>query len=159
MRRAETTVAALLVLASVVMLREALRRSIGWTASGPGAGFFPFWLSVGVAVTGAVILIQSLQPAAHAAPDEEFVPVHAWKPLLVVFLPMVAVVAFIDYLGIYIGGAIYLAGYMRLVGRFRWVPVILVSIAIPLALFFLFERWFFLLMPKGVILEYILYGR
>lgn len=151
--------AVLLLIGAGVMLREAMRLSVGWTGSGPGAGFFPFWLSVGVAVSGAVILLQSLQPAARAAPDEKFVPAHAWKPLLVVFFPMVAVVAFINYLGIYIGGAIYLAGYTRLVGRFPWLSVALVSVLIPLALFFIFERWFLLLLPKGIILEYILYGR
>ncbi|MBI2123282.1 MAG: tripartite tricarboxylate transporter TctB family protein [Armatimonadetes bacterium] len=158
MRKAETAGGVLLVLFALVMLREALRLPIGWTVSGPGAGFVPFWLSVGVAVAGAVILIQSLLPAPSAA-EEAFIPAQAWKPLLVVFLPMAAVIAFINVLGIYLGGALYLVGYMRLVGRFRWLSVVVVSGLIPLVLFFIFEKWFLLPLPKGVFLERILYGR
>ena len=36
---------------------------------------------------------------------------------------------------------------------------ILVSVLVPLALFFIFEQWFRMLLPKGVILEYFLYRR
>lgn len=159
MRKAETVGAAALVLFALVMIREALRLSVGWTSVGPGAGFFPFWLAVGVGVSAVAVLVQSLQPVPRNADGGPFIPPHAWKPLLVVFLPMAAVIALIDYLGIYVGGMLYLTGYMRLVGRFRWMSVILVSVLIPLALFLIFERWFFLLLPKGLILERVLYGR
>lgn len=159
MRKAETVAAAALVFFALVMIREALRLPVGWTSVGPGAGFFPFWLALGVGLSAAIVLVQSLQPATGGGEAAPFVPPHAWKPLLVVLLPMAAVVALINYLGIYLGGALYLTGYMRLVGRFRWVSVILVSVLIPLTLFFIFERWFLLLLPKGVILERMLYGK
>ena len=159
MRRAETVLAAFLLLGSLVLVRESLRLTVSWTSIGPGAGFFPFWLSVGVAIQGVIILVRSLRgpaPPGRAAP---FIDRHAFKPLLIAFLPMVAVIAAINYLGLYVGGALYLAGYMVFVGRHHWVTVILVSILLPLALFFLFERWFLLPMPKGMLLEYWLYGR
>lgn len=145
-------------LAGLVMMRQALHLPIGWTAVGPGSGFFPFWLSVGLTLAAAVLFRQGGRPAAKAA-EEDFIPVHAWKPLVVVFLPILAVIALIDYLGIYLGGALYLIGNMRLVGRSRWAVVVLVSVLIPLVLFFIFERWFLLPMPKGAILEYVLYER
>jgi hypothetical protein len=149
-----------LVLGAGILLREALRLPIRWTGVGPGAGFFPFWLAVGVAVCAVVVFVQTLRVRAAAqGPDEPFIPAGAWKPLLIVFLPMAAVIAFIDSLGIYIGGAFYLAGYMWLVGRHRATTIVLVSVLVPLALFFIFERWFLLPLPKGVLLEYLLYGR
>ena len=159
MRKAEQVMAFALLVIAAALMREATRLQISWTAIGPGAGFFPFWLSVGVGISAAIILVQSIKPAArNANTDEPLIPPHAWKPLMVVLLPMAAVIAFLDILGIYLGGAIYLAGYTRLVGRFRWPVVILVSLAIPLMLFLIFERWFLLPLPKGVILERILYG-
>lgn len=157
MRRAETGMALALALFALAMVWESLELPVGWTGSGPGAGFFPFWLSVGLVLSGAVVFVQSLRPRGSG--DKEFIPDRAWKPLLVAFLPMVAVIGLLDYLGIYLGGALYLAGYMRLVGRFRWLPILLVSVLVPLLLFFIFERWFLLLLPKGSILEYLLYGR
>ncbi|MGH2426213.1 MAG: tripartite tricarboxylate transporter TctB family protein [bacterium] len=155
MKKAETVVAVFLVLFSLIMVREALRLSI-WSSIGPGAGFFPFWLVLGVGICAVVIVVQSLR--APRAGDGPFIPPGAWRPLLVAFLPMVAILAMLRYLGIYIGGMLYLTGYMWLVGRHRWPYIAFVSILIPLALFFIFEKWFFLLLPKGILLERLLYG-
>lgn len=158
MRRADVAMAAGFLLISVVLLREARRLPI-WTSEGPGAGFFPFWLSVGVAVSAVIVFAGSLRAVAANGPGGPFIPPHAWKPLLVVFTPMVAIILFLNYLGLYLGGAIYLMGYMWLVGRFRWPIILLVSILVPLALFLIFERWFLMPLPKGILLEYLLYGR
>ncbi|MGH2348812.1 MAG: tripartite tricarboxylate transporter TctB family protein [bacterium] len=158
MRRAEIVAAALLVLFALAMVRQASKLAIGWTDIGPGSGFMPFWLSVGVAAAGAVILTQSMR-APRTGEDEPFIPSRSWKPLLIMFLPMVAVIALLDWLGIYIGGGLYLAGYTRLVGRFRWVTVAVISVVVPFVLFLIFEKWFLMPLPKGTILETLLYGR
>ncbi len=159
MRKAETVVALLLLFGAGAMVRQALDLPVTWTSIGPGAGFFPFWLSVGVLLAAAILVVQSLHPQLADRGSASFIPAHAWRPLVVVLAPMVAVIAFMDLLGIYIGGAIYLAGYMWLVGRHRLVSIVLVSVLVPLVLFFIFERWFLLPLPKGVILETLLYGR
>lgn len=159
MRRAETVLAGILVLFGLLIIRQALKLPVGWTAIGPGSGFFPFWLSIAVTLTGVVILAQSLREPKTQENEEAFVPAHAWKPLLITLLPMVAVIAVMGYLGIYIGGGLYLAGYMRFVGRFRWTPILLISVLVPVVLFFIFEKWFLLPLPKGILLEYLLYER
>ncbi len=150
-----------LALIAGALVREALLLPISWTGVGPGSGFFPFWLAVGVTLCGVIIFLRSLRPARAGAdpPHEPFIPPTAWKPLLIAFLPMVAVIALIGYLGIYIGGALYLAGYMWFVGRHRWYAIVLVSVLLPLVLFLIFERWFLLPLPKGSLLEYVLYER
>src|SRR5688500_8065916 len=106
MRRAEVVMAAALLVLGLVLVRQAQRLAIGWTQSGPGAGFFPFWLSIGVTLLAAVILVQSLRirPVPANGEAESFIPSGAWKPLLVVILPMIAVVGMLRYLGLYIGG-------------------------------------------------------
>jgi putative tricarboxylic transport membrane protein len=156
-RRAELVFAAGLVVAGLVFLQEALRLPTGWTPSGPGPGFFPFWLATGFTLTGLVVLARTWK-ASHD-PTKSFAPPGAWKRVLVVFLPMVGVVAFLHTLGIYLGGGLYLAAYARFVGRHRWPLVLAVSIGVPLVLFFVFERWFVMPLPKGTVLEWWLYGR
>jgi putative tricarboxylic transport membrane protein len=159
MHRAEMVFAALLLVGAVLLIPQTLKLPVSWTPTGPGSGFFPFWLVVGVVFQMALILVRSLRvpvPPGRAAP---FIERESVRPLLIVFLPMVAVISMLRYLGIYIGGGLYLAGYMIFVGRQRWVTVLLVSILLPVALFFIFERWFLLPMPKGTLLEYLLYGR
>ncbi|MDR7543009.1 MAG: tripartite tricarboxylate transporter TctB family protein [Armatimonadota bacterium] len=149
--------ALLLLAGSILLAQEALRLPVAWTTTGPGSGFFPLALSVGMAFNAALILIKSLRVPLN--PGAPFIPVAARRPLLIVSLPIVAVLALMNVLGIYLGGAIYLAGYMRLVGHHRWSQVALVAVGIPLALFLLFERWFLLPLPKGSVLELLLYGR
>ncbi|MDR7521186.1 MAG: tripartite tricarboxylate transporter TctB family protein [Armatimonadota bacterium] len=157
MHRAGQAMALALVASAILLLREAVRLPVAWTPTGPGAGFFPTVLAIGLAFNAILILLKSLQAAPGG--DRPFLPPGAWKPLVAAFLPMVAVVALIDYLGLYLGGALYLAGYTLFVGRHRPVTIVLVSVLIPLGLFLIFERWFLLLLPKGVILEYLLYRR
>lgn len=157
MRRTALAFAAGLVVAGVVFMREALQLPTGWTPSGPGPGFFPFWLATGFTVSGLAVFVRTWND--HRARGEPFLPPGALKRLLVVYLPMVGVVAFLQYLGIYLGGLLYLGGYTRLVGRHPWPVVLAVSVGVPLALFLIFERWFLMPLPKGMFLERLLYGR
>ncbi len=157
MRKAALAFAGLLVLAGIVFMREASGLPTGWTASGPGPGFFPFWLATGFTLAGLAVLVRTW--SSNHGQGEPFLPGGAWKRILVVFLPMVGVVAFLHYLGIYLGGLLYLLGYTRLVGRHPWPLVLAVSVGVPLVLFFVFERWFLMPMPKGLLLEWLLYGR
>jgi len=160
--RAEFVMALGLLLGAIILVREAVRLPIGWTTAGPGAGFFPFWLAAGVMLFALLILARTLRAGrvgSSRSVVKPFIAATARRPLLIAFLPMVAVVAVIEYLGLYLGGGLYLAGYMRWVGRDRWSRIVLVSVLVPLGLFLIFERWFLLPMPKGVFLEYLLYGR
>jgi hypothetical protein len=38
---------------------------------------------------------------------------------------------------------------MRWLGKFKWPLTIIVSLAVPFALFVIFELWFLLPLPKG----------
>ena len=42
-------------------------------------------------------------------------------------------------------------------GRFRWSMIVIVSIAVPLALFLLFEIWFLVPLPKGPLEDFLGY--
>ena len=46
--------------------------------------------------------------------------------------------------------ALYLAFYIRWVGRHPWPLVLAVSIGLPLGSYFLFDKWFMIPMPKGL---------
>ncbi|MBI4608532.1 MAG: tripartite tricarboxylate transporter TctB family protein [Candidatus Rokubacteria bacterium] len=148
MKRAEI-ICALAVLAwAGLMLREATRLNIGWESSGPGAGFFPFWLSAGLAIFAVVVLIQTLR-AASSAPKKRFIPAGALPSLLKVVLPIAGMILAMEIAGFYLAAALYLAFVMRWIGRHPWPLVIGVSFLFPLATYFVIERWFLVLLPKG----------
>jgi hypothetical protein len=51
--------------------------------------------------------------------------------------------------GLYVSAAVYVAFYMRWIGRHPWWLTGVISIAIPLVTFVVFEQWFLVPMPKG----------
>ena len=53
------------------------------------------------------------------------------------------------FIGLYVAAALYLAFYMRWVGRHRWGTVVILALGIPVVTFLIFETWFLVPMPKG----------
>ena len=74
---------------------------------------------------------------------------HDFKPVLTMLLPTIGYVILIGFIGIYVASAIFIAGFMLFQGKYRWLPTLLVSVGVPLAMFVLFEIWFLVPLPKG----------
>jgi len=156
MRAADLITAAVLMGLGGVVLYDALRLGIGWGTDGPQSGFFPFWLAVLLLGICALILIQAVR-RAHGRP---FVTRTQAVPVLKVLVPLTAFVILtggvkvgeqplLPGLGLYAAAAVYMAFYMRWVGRHSWLAIGLVSLGVPVAAFFIFEMWFLVPMPKG----------
>ena len=60
-------------------------------------------------------------------------------------------------LGLYVAAALYLAFYMRWVGRHHWLTVIGLSVVVPVVAFVIFEQWFLVPMPKGPLEDWLGY--
>ena len=145
MRAADLVTALALIVVGVVVIADALRLGIGWGVEGPQSGFFPFWLAVLMVATAVVIAGQSLRRRS-ARP---FVTAAQLRPVLVVLGPAVGLVVLTEGLGLYVASALYLAFYMRWVGRHGWPTIAVLGVGIPLVTFVIFERWFLVPMPKG----------
>jgi len=149
MRQADIVCAlGLLGLAGLVAW-ESLALNIGWGINGPEGGFFPFWLALGLGVCSLVILAQAVWRTAPAL-HKPIVASGGWASLLTVAIPAIAMVVLSEFIGLYPATALYLAFYMRWVGRHRWPLVLAVSIGLPLGSYFLFDKWFLIPMPKGL---------
>jgi hypothetical protein len=145
MRTADLLTAAVLMLVGGVVMYDAVRLGIGWGTSGPGSGFFPFWLALIMLGTCVAITVQS----ARAAGGRVFVTRAAAGPVLAVLAPAVAMVIATQAIGLYVASGLYLALYMRAVGRHAWPTAVGLAVAVPLVTFLIFERWFLVPMPKG----------
>ena len=66
-------------------------------------------------------------------------------------MPTAIYVALIPWLGIYVSSILLIAVFMRWLGRYDWRIVAAVSLGVPLVIFFMFERWFLVPLPKGPI--------
>ena len=151
MRAANLITAAALMLLGAVVIYDALRLGIGWGTEGPQSGFFPFWLAATLAAVALAILLQSLRENLA----KSFVSRERLAPVLKVLGPMVGFVVITDPpgspsgLGLYVAAGIYLASYMRWVGRHHWGTVATLAIIVPVLTFLVFETWFLVPMPKG----------
>lgn len=155
MKRAEVLVALGLLVVALVVLSHAIRLGPGWGEDGPRAGFFPFWLAVVLGVSSLYVLVQGLRPRGGAEARPFFSP-GGRRLVLTVFLPMAGAIALFEVVGFYIAALIYLVVYIRLTGRQSWSLTLAVGILFPLITFFVFERWFLILLPKGLFGERLL---
>ena len=145
MRTADLTTALILIAGGVLVIWDSLRLGIGWGSDGPQSGFFPFWLALLLIVSCAAIGLQ----ARRRAPDRPFVTREQLKPVLTTLLPSAGFVVLTQFIGLYVASALFMGFYMRWIGRYGWVPVLLLSVLFPVATFLIFETWFLVPMPKG----------
>jgi antibiotic biosynthesis monooxygenase (ABM) superfamily enzyme len=54
-----------------------------------------------------------------------------------------------QFVGLYVASALFMTFYMRWIGRYGWVPIVLVAVLFPVLTFVIFETWFLVPMPKG----------
>jgi putative tricarboxylic transport membrane protein len=145
-RRADIACGVFLAVIGVVVLIEGLRLGIGWGTDGPEPGFFIFYL--GAALLGSSLIVVAAA-SRRASDGGRFVVAGQLRSVATVFFPAVLMVILTHVVGLYVSGALYLAAYMRWIGRHRWATTVLVAIVIPLTTFLIFEIWFLVPLPKG----------
>jgi len=147
----EIIVALLFLALSALDMWDSWRIGARWGDDGPQAGYFPFYIGVFIMVSAVMILINALRMGADGS--EPFVSWGQLKMVLTVLVPSIVYVFLIDNpwypLGIYVPSAIFIAAFMRFLGKYGWIRIALVSIGVMLAFFLAFEIWFQVPLPKG----------
>jgi putative tricarboxylic transport membrane protein len=146
-RRVDIIVAMILAGAGALVIIDSLRLGMGWAADGPQSGYFPFYI-------GLLLVVASLGTICVALFGRKqgrgaFVERAQFRDVLKVLLPAAVFVALIGVIGIYVASALFIGAFMRWLGRFRWRTIVIVGVAVPFALFLLFEIWFLVPLPKG----------
>jgi hypothetical protein len=147
-RTMEIVVALILLAGSAIVVFDSVRIGHGWQEGlGPAPGYFPYLVAVVMAVAAAVNLLT----AALLRKDDggTFVSRAAFFRVVSVLLPTAAYIGLIELVGLYVASAVFIAGFMIVMGREPVWKSAAVGIGVPLALFFMFERWFLVPLPKG----------
>jgi hypothetical protein len=76
---------------------------------------------------------------------------------MAVVVPTTVYVFAVPYTGIYLASIVLIALFMTWLGRYRWPLTSLIALGVPIVLFFLFEKWFLVPLPKGPIEEWLGY--
>jgi len=156
MRKAELFTSLFFVVIGIITIADAVRVGFRWGSSGPEAGWFPFYLGVGTLICSGVITVKNLARfKREGASSARLIPEGALTPILWVLLPSVGMVLLTEVLGLHMAAAVFLAFYMRAVGKIGWLTVAPVSLLTPAAMYIVFDRLFLIPLPGGMLGSYI----
>ena len=146
-KSAEMVVAALFFLFGAIIVWDSVRLGWTWGADGPKPGYFPFYVGAIICASSAINFVRAA--LSSAAGEQTFVEVGQLKMVLTVLVPTAIYVGLVTWIGIYVSSALFIAGFMRWLGKYRWWKVAAVSVGTAVVLFLVFELWFKVPLPKG----------
>jgi len=146
-RTVEMGVAVACIVFGLITILGSMQVGIGWDASGPQSGFFPFYL-------GVIIVLSSLMNLNNARAidgEREFATWYQLRQVLAVIIPTTVYVFVLPYTGIYIASMVLIGGFMMWLGKYPLYKAVLYGVGVPVAIYFMFEKWFLVPLPKGPI--------
>ena len=150
-RSVEIGVALFVLALGVITMIGSLQVGIGWGEEGPKSGFFPFWVGLIVVLASVVNFVRALA----ISPGKLFAEWSQLAEVRKVVIPMAIYVAAVPWLGIYVSSSLLIAGFMRWLGRFGWPLTLCISVAVPIATYVTFEKWFLVPLPKGPLEDWL----
>lgn len=144
---ADAVVAVVIMMLGGLVIYGSRKLGSSWTSDGPGSGYFPFYIGLILFIAGLGILFQAL--FAKKKDTTVFVDGVQVKRVLSVLIPAAAYVLAVQFIGLYVGSAIYVALFMMILGKFSWIKSIIAALAVNAVFFLMFEVWFKVPLFKG----------
>jgi putative tricarboxylic transport membrane protein len=153
-KSAEIAVAALFFATGALVIVDSLRLGIRWDeVHGPQPGYFPFFVGLIICVSAAVNLVRAI--LVPAAKSRAFVQVGQLKLVLAVLVPTALYAAAVTWIGIYLASTLFIAFFMRWLGKYPWWKVAAVSLGAAVVFYLVFEVWFKVPLPKGPVESFL----
>ena len=147
----DAVTAVAIFLLGALVISDSWRLGAKWGSDGPEAGYFPFYIGLILCISSLVNFVSALREKDSPS----FVSRSSLKTIMAVLIPTIVYVALIGgvgplpALGMYVASAIFIAVFMKWLGKYRWLTTIAVSVMVPVVFFLLFEVWFKVPLPKG----------
>jgi hypothetical protein len=148
-RRADQLGAVLLLLFGAGYAATAVRSYTYWGPTGPGSGFFPFWLGVTMAVLAVIFLVGAIRqrdPGGTWLPDGRGV-----RRLAAVVGATVLFVVLLPFVGMTLATALFLLALLRFLEGHTWPLTLGVSVATAVGNWAIFAWWLQVPFPVGVL--------
>ncbi len=156
-RTMEIAVALVLLAVGVLVVVDSYRLGSKWGSDGPQSGYFPFYIGLMLCISSAATLIQVAlahrrRGASGGAGNESESQFVAWgqlKLVLSVLIPAIVYVIGVQLIGIYVASAVYIALFMRWLGKYSWLKSVAIGVLVSASIFAMFEIWFKVPLFKG----------
>lgn len=151
-RRAEITVAVVLALCSIALMIKSAQNRITWSAEeNMGAGFLPFYLSLGMLICTVLTIVKFILKKSPQSKDTSaFIDPEAFKFVSVTLISLIVLVFTIGYLGIYFSLIFFLAFYLRYFSEKSISFITIFSLTTPILTFLFFEWLLKIPLPQGI---------
>ncbi len=161
MQRADRIVAIGLILVCLGVAWKSTELPVGiLPKEGPGGGFLPFWLSLGIAGVSMIVLLESLFfPHRNKSTGEGsgiFMSREGLHDLMRVGLPGMIMILLIGIISVYFSSAIFIFYCLFVVGHHKLRTSVAVAIGVPVVVYYIFEKFLIVPLPKGY-LEFLFY--
>ena len=152
MRRAELVTAVIMAAFSAYLMWKSAELPIGWVKSkGPGGGAFPFWLALIMLLASVAIFVRGWRrPTPVSQSDEAFIDREGLTLFALTAGSIFGMMLLTQYMGAYVAILLFMFFYMKVMGRHGWALTTLISVAMPVGIFFLFEIGMKIFLPKGI---------
>ncbi len=158
MRKANLWVAVFLFVIGAIVMFDSVRLGFRWQPGfGPGAGYLPFYLSLGVLICTGINIVKQIRQLSKEGitGDKRLIQEGGLKPILWVLLPSTVMVILTAIIGLHFAAFVFLLFYMRVVGKIGWLECALVSVLFPIGMYVVFDRLFLIPLPDGMLGSYI----
>lgn len=149
MTRWPVRIAALVIIAVAAFFAWESSRLPYYTAVGPGSGFFPLWLAVGLGALALVVLVQSFRVSDEIAVEDIYPgPTGVFRILATVVLLGLYVV-FLTPLGFRITTFVFCLTLLFVYGRPKIWVALAVSLATSVIIHHALVNWLQVYLPPG----------
>ncbi len=151
-RTAELLMALMMGIFSIYLMVKSTELEIGWIENeGPGGGAWPFWLSAVMLICCFGILYNWFRrKGAIAASEKTYIEPHVLMDVTAVTVALIITVGLFSFIGIYGALPLFLIFYLRFMGKHSWRLTAILTIAIPVVIFYFFEITLKIILPKGI---------
>ena len=150
MRRADIYVALGLMVIGLLVIKDAFRLGFGWGMSGPEAGFFPFFMGLGVVICTFFIVLRAIRIYRKEGAGKPMIKAGGLLSILWVLLPAAGMVLLTELIGLHLSTVLYLGFYMGGIGKTPWPKTVAISILVPAVIYILVDKVFLIPLPEGI---------
>ncbi len=151
-RTAELLMALMMGIFSIYLMVKSNELPIGWIESeGPGGGAWPFWLSALMLISCLGILFNWIRKHGPIATSEKvYIESHVLMDVAAVAASLIVTVGLFSFVGIYGALPLFLVFYLRFLGKHSWKLTSVLTVGIPIIIFYFFEITLKIILPKGI---------
>lgn len=147
-RTMEIVVALILFSIGALVVYDSHRLGSSWGSDGPEAGYFPFYIGLIICFSSGAVFIQNVfgKSGRRAGIFVEWQPL---RQVMAMLLPAALYVLGIQLVGLYVASAVYIALFMRVLGKYSWLKSVSLGFIVSALAFVTFEVWFKVPLYKG----------